>query len=146
MQEEENEMETPIEQNAETQPMEPEQDDAVSIDLGKHRTRTLAGEMEQALERGRRPLPRARWQGLPELSPTPERRDGTPAHPRSWKPCWKTWAPILDNFSAHLQAAEATRELEPLRGRGQEHDLTARLKRSSRGSISTPSRAVGKAV
>ncbi|CUU36495.1 MAG: nucleotide exchange factor GrpE [Armatimonadetes bacterium] len=106
---EEKTMETPMNE-PETQPMEPEQDDAVSIDLNTALARLQ--EMEQALEEQKNLYLRtlADFQNYRRRQNEEMERQRI----RVLETLLEDLLPILDNFERALQAAEATRELEPL--------------------------------
>lgn len=106
---EEKTMETPMNE-PETQPMDPEQDDAVSIDLNTALARLQ--EMEQALEEQKNLYLRtlADFQNYRRRQNEEMERQRI----RVLETLLEDLLPILDNFERALQAAEATRELEPL--------------------------------
>jgi len=106
---EEKTMETPMNE-PETQPMEPEQDDAGSIDLNTALARLQ--EMEQALEEQKNLYLRtlADFQNYRRRQNEEMERQRI----RVLETLLEDLLPILDNFERALQAAEATRELEPL--------------------------------
>lgn len=106
---EEKTMETPMNE-PETQPTETEQEDAVSIDLNTALARLQ--EMEQALEEQKNLYLRT----LADFQNYRRRQNEEMERQRMrvLETLLEDLLPILDNFERALQAAEATRELDPL--------------------------------
>ncbi len=106
---EEKTMETPMNE-PETQPTETEQEDAVSLDLNTALARLQ--EMEQALEEQKNLYLRT----LADFQNYRRRQNEEMERQRMrvLETLLEDLLPILDNFERALQAAEATRELEPL--------------------------------